>query len=105
MSKIGGAAAPMVRGIVNLSTVAIATAIAVAASPVALADAQDQIDAAGVADEVDLSALNAAAQSLDDIVPDAVEVTDEVPPAEVTDEVPAEVTDEVPAEVDAPVES
>lgn len=62
-----------------------------------LADAQDQIDAAGVADEVDLSALNAAAQALDDIVPDAPEVTDEAPPAEVADE--------VPAEVDAPAES
>ena len=48
-----------------------------------LADAQDQIDAAGVADEGDLSALNAAAQALDDIVPDAPEVTDTEPPAEV----------------------
>lgn len=37
----------------------------------ALAEAQEQVDAAGVAEQVDLSALEAAAQALDDIVPDA----------------------------------
>lgn len=35
-----------------------------------LADLQGQIDAAGVAEQVDLSELTAAVQSLDDIVPD-----------------------------------
>lgn len=41
-----------------------------------IADIQDQLDSAG-ADEVDLSALTAVAQTLDDIVPDAPEVTAE----------------------------
>lgn len=34
-------------------------------------DVQAQLDAAGVAQDIDLSALTAAAQALDDIVPDA----------------------------------
>lgn len=33
-------------------------------------DVQAQLDAAGVAEQVDLSSLTAAAQALDDIVPD-----------------------------------
>jgi len=38
-----------------------------------IADVQAQLDAANVpAEQVDLTALNAAAQALDDIVPDAV---------------------------------
>jgi len=41
-----------------------------------LAELQLQVDSAGVAEQVDLSALSAAIQSLDDIVPDQV---DEVP--------------------------
>lgn len=41
-----------------------------------IADVQSQLDAASVpAESVDLSALTAAAQSLDDIVPDVPEVT------------------------------
>jgi hypothetical protein len=46
-----------------------------------IADLQAQIEAAGVTEEVDLSALEAAAQKLDDIVPDApVDVpVDDVP--------------------------
>lgn len=35
-----------------------------------LADVQAQLDAAGVAEQVDLSELSAVAQALDDIVPD-----------------------------------
>lgn len=42
-----------------------------------IADIQDQLDNAGAADEVDLSALTAVAQILDDIVPDAPEVAAE----------------------------
>jgi len=41
-----------------------------------LAELQLQVDSAGVAEQVDLSALSAAIQGLDDIVPDQV---DEVP--------------------------
>ena len=36
-----------------------------------IADVQAQLDAAGVAEKVDLSSLTAAAQALDDVVPDA----------------------------------
>ena len=36
-----------------------------------IADVQAQLDAAGVAEQVDLSSLTAAAQALDDVVPDA----------------------------------
>lgn len=35
-----------------------------------IADVQAQLDAAGVAEQIDLSSLTAAAQALDDIVPD-----------------------------------
>lgn len=35
-----------------------------------IADVQAQLDAAGVAEQVDLSSLTAAAQALDDVVPD-----------------------------------
>ena len=35
-----------------------------------IADVQAQLDAAGVAAEIDLSSLTAAAQALDDVVPD-----------------------------------
>lgn len=44
-----------------------------------IVDLNDQIAAAGVQDQVDTSELVAAAQSLDDIVPDAPEVTEELP--------------------------
>jgi hypothetical protein len=49
-----------------------------------IADLQAQVEAAGVAEQVDLSALEAAAQKLDDIVADApVDVpVDDVPPAD-----------------------
>jgi hypothetical protein len=36
-----------------------------------IADVQAQLDAAGVAEQVDLTSLTAAAQALDDVVPDA----------------------------------
>jgi len=36
-----------------------------------IADVQAQLDAAGVAADIDLSSLTAAAQALDDVVPDA----------------------------------
>ena len=36
-----------------------------------IADVQAQLDAAGVAEQVDLSSLTAAAQALDDVVADA----------------------------------
>lgn len=36
-----------------------------------IADVQAQLDAAGVAEQIDLSSLTAAAQALDDVVPDA----------------------------------
>jgi len=44
-----------------------------------IADLQLALDDAGVAEVVDVSELVAAAQALDDIVPDAPEVDDEVP--------------------------
>ena len=50
-----------------------------------LADVQAQLEDANVADQVDISELVAAAQALDDIVPDAPEVVEELP-----SEVPAE---------------
>lgn len=58
-----------------------------------IADVQDQLDNAEAPEDVDLTALTAAAQSLDDIVPDAPEVTDE--PA---DDVVVEVDDDEPAD-------
>ncbi len=62
-----------------------------------IADVEAQIEAAGVAGQVDLSALVAAAQALDDIVPDAVE-----DPAEVdTVEVPEPVVEGEPVVEDA----
>lgn len=54
-----------------------------------IAEVQAQVDDAGVADQVDLTALTEVAQSLDDIVPDAVEDL----PAEVVEDLPAEVED------------
>ena len=53
-----------------------------------IADLQLQLDDNGVADVIDLTELTAAAQALDDVVPDVVE------------ELPAEVEDELPAEVE-----
>ena len=53
-----------------------------------LASVQAQLEAAGVAEQVDLSALTAAAQALDDIVADA----------------PAEPVDPAPVEPAAPTE-
>lgn len=53
-----------------------------------IAEVQAQLDAAGVpAESVDLSALSAAAQALDDIVPDVPEVPAEVPAEVVGDPV------------------
>lgn len=60
-----------------------------------IGELQSQIDAGVPAEELDLSELTAAAQALDDIVPDA-------PAAAVPAEVPSEVPSEVP--VDAPAE-
>lgn len=59
-----------------------------------IVDLQGQVDAAGVAEQVDLSDLTAVAQSLDDIVPDV--------PVETPDDVAADTTVDVPA--DPPVE-
>ena len=65
----------------------------------AVADAQAQVDAAGATDLVDLSALTAIAQQLDDLVPDedeAAEAVDEaVEEAEEADEVGYTEDDEV----------
>lgn len=60
-----------------------------------IAEVQAQVDDAGVADQVDLTALTEVAQSLDDIVPDAVEdLPAEVEDAPVTAPLdPAELTD------------
>jgi len=72
-----------------------------------LADVQAQVDAAGVADQVDLSGLAEVAQALDDIVPDTVleAVADEAAAAadevvEVAEEL--EVVDEVVDEAGEP---
>ena len=54
-----------------------------------IAEVQAQLDAAGVAEQIDLSSLTAAAQALDDVVPD---------------ELLEEVVIEEPADVDAVVE-
>ena len=62
-----------------------------------IADVEAQIEAAGAAGQVDLSALVAAAQALDDIVPDPVEVEVEV---EDTVEVPEPAVEGVPVEAD-----
>ena len=43
-----------------------------------IADVQAQLDAAGVAEQIDLSSLTAAAQALDDVVPDPEVVVDPV---------------------------
>lgn len=65
-----------------------------------LADVQAQLDAAGVTEQVDLTELTAAVQSLDDINPDEEELV-EVPVEEpVVDPVPEPVSEE-PAQ-DAP---
>jgi len=44
-----------------------------------IAEVQEQLDNTEAPEDVDLTALTAAAQSLDDIVPDAPEVADEQP--------------------------
>lgn len=44
-----------------------------------IAEVQDQVDAAGAAGQVDLSALTEAAQALDDVVPDAPAVDPAAP--------------------------
>ena len=65
-----------------------------------IAEVQDQLDNAEAPEDVDLTALTAAAQSLDDIVPDAPEVPDEEPVEDVpVEDVPAD----EPAD-DAPVD-
>jgi uncharacterized protein YPO0396 len=46
-----------------------------------IADVQAQLEAAGVAEQVDLSSLTAAAQALDDVVPDAEPTVDPEPVA------------------------
>lgn len=61
-----------------------------------IADVQAQLDAAGVAEDIDLSELTAAAQALDDVVPDAPAPTDDVP-ADVPVDVPADVPADAPA--------
>lgn len=56
-----------------------------------IADVQDQLDSVERPEDVDLSALTAAAQSLDDIVPDApADVPADEPPAEVDGDEPAD---------------
>jgi hypothetical protein len=45
-----------------------------------IAEVQAQLDAAGVAEQIDLSSLTAAAQALDDVVPDGV--VEDAPDAE-----------------------
>jgi hypothetical protein len=64
-----------------------------------LVDLQAQLDAAGVAEQVDLSGLQAVAQALDDIVPDVVDEEDDDEDEEV--EVPVEepVVDPIPEPV------
>ena len=65
-----------------------------------IADVQEQLDSVEAPEDVDLTALTAAAQSLDDIVPDAPEVPDEEPVEDVpVEDVPAD----DPAD-DAPVD-
>jgi hypothetical protein len=62
-----------------------------------IADLQAQIESAGVTEQVDLSALEAAAEKLDDIVPDEVPA----PPVDVVDapvDTPTtDVSDNIPA--------
>jgi len=67
-----------------------------------LVDLQAQLDAAGVAEEVDLSGLQAVAQALDDIVPDEIVVVEDEDEEDEEDvEVPVEepVVDPVPEPV------
>ena len=52
-----------------------------------IAEVQEQLDSVEAPEDVDLTALTAAAQSLDDIVPDAVP---EVPVEEPVEDVPAD---------------
>lgn len=52
---------------------------------------QAQVEAAGVADQVDLSALTAIAQQLDDIVPDAAVVAPGDVEGEVVETLPGQV--------------
>lgn len=70
-----------------------------------IADVQEQLDSVEAPEDVDLTALTAVAQSLDDIVPDAPEVPDEQPVEDVpVEDVPVE---DVPADEpadDAPVD-
>ena len=70
-----------------------------------ITEVQAQLDAAQVpAESVDLSALVAAAQALDDIVPDVEVLVDE--PADVVAEVVVDVPVDVPADepVDVPID-
>jgi small-conductance mechanosensitive channel len=58
-----------------------------------LAEVQAQLDAAGAAEQVDLTGLQAAVQLLDDINPDPVPVVDvpvDVPPVDVPVDAPTE---------------
>ena len=55
-----------------------------------IADVQEQLDSVEAPEDVDLTALTAAAQSLDDIVPDAPEVPDEEPVEDVPADEPAD---------------
>jgi hypothetical protein len=59
-----------------------------------IADLQAQIESAGVTEQVDLSALEAAAEKLDDIVPDDVPAPVDVTPVDPPVDVPV---DDVPA--------
>ena len=54
-----------------------------------IADLQEQIEAGIPAEELDLSELSAAAQALDDIVPDAVDAPVEVPVEVPVEDAPA----------------
>lgn len=66
-----------------------------------VAELKAQIAAAGVADQVDLTALTEAAQALDDIVPDAVEVPEDAPVEVPADDAPAEVVGDEPSDATA----
>lgn len=71
-----------------------------------IVELQEQIEAGVPAEELDLAELSAAAQALDDIVPDApvVVVDEDEPQADVpADDVPVDVPVDVPAD-DAPTD-
>lgn len=91
MSDIQSSVDAVVAQLVKARTEIVAARDALVAQ---IADVQEQLDSAERPEDVDLSALTAAAQSLDDIVPDA-------PTEPVAEELAAEPVADVPAD-DAP---